>query len=83
MNTELTCLKGFTPKSFNDLVQMQVQGGYSISKKGIEVESPFYFALNQGAHGTCTLVLAVSYMKIKSNRYRPHMFQGFHSRIVQ
>ncbi len=30
MGTELTCFKGFTPKSFNDLVQMYVQGGYSI-----------------------------------------------------
>ena len=39
MNTELTCLKGFTPKSFNDLVQMQVHGGYPIGEKGIEAES--------------------------------------------
>ena len=83
MNTELTCFKGFTSKSFNELVQMQVQGGYPIGEKDIEVESPFNSVLNQGAHGTCTLVLAVSYMKIESNRYRAHMFQGFHSRIAQ
>ena len=83
MNTELTCFKDFTPKSFNDLVQMQVQGGYPIGEKGIEVESPFYSVLNQGAHGTCTLVLAVSYMKTESNEYGAHMFQGFDSRIIQ
>ena len=59
MNTELTCLKGFTPKSFNDLVQMQVHGGYPIGEKGIEVESPFNSVLNHGADGTCALVLAV------------------------
>ena len=41
MNTELTYFKDFTPKSFNDLVQMQVQEGYPIGEKGIEVESPF------------------------------------------
>ena len=67
MNTELTCLKGFTPKSFNDLVQMHGQGGYPIGEKGTEVESPFNSVLNHGADGTCARVLAVSYMKIKNN----------------
>ena len=51
MNTELTCIKGFISKSFKDLVQMQVQGGYPIGEEGIEVESPFNSVLNQGAHG--------------------------------
>ena len=79
MNTELTCIKGFISKSFKDLVQMQVQGGYPIGEEGIEVESPFNSVLNQGAHGTCTLVLVVSYMKTESNRYRAHMFHGSYS----
>ena len=83
MNTELTCFNDSTPKSFNDLVQMQVQEGYPMGEKGIEVESPFNSVLNHGADGTCALVLTVSYMKIKSNEYRPHMCQGFHSRIAQ
>ena len=59
MNTELTCFNDSTPKSFNDLVQMQVQEGYPIGEKGIEVESPFNSVLNHGADGTCALVLAV------------------------
>ena len=62
MNTELTCFKDFTPKSFNDLVQMQVQGGYPIGEKGTEVENPFNSVLNYGADGTCALVLAVRHM---------------------
>ena len=62
MSTELTCFKGFTPKTFNELVQTHVQGGYPIGEKGTEVENPFNSVLNYGADGTCALVMAVSYM---------------------
>merc|ERR1712070_932851 len=54
--------------------------GYPIVEKGAEVESPFNYIFNHGADGTRALVLAVSYMKIESNGYRAHMFQGFHSK---
>ena len=31
MSTELTCFKGFTPKQFDDLIEMHVQEGYPIA----------------------------------------------------
>ena len=39
MGIELTCFKGFTPKQFDDLIEMHVQEGYPIDEKGTEVES--------------------------------------------
>ena len=62
MSTELTCFKGFTPKSFSDLVQKHVQEGYPLGQTGTEVERPFTSVLNYGADGTCALVLAVRHM---------------------
>jgi len=62
MNTELTCFKGYTPKTFSDLVQKHMQEGYPLGEAGTEVERPFTSVLNYGADGTCALVLAVRHM---------------------
>jgi hypothetical protein len=62
MSTELTCFKGYTPKTFSDIVQKHVQEGYPVGEKGTEVERPFTSVLNYGADGTCALVLAVRHM---------------------
>ena len=49
VSTKLTCFKGFTPKTFNDLVQTHVQGGYPSGENGTKVEDPFDSVLNYGA----------------------------------
>merc|ERR1719440_2214995 len=46
MNTELTCLKGYTPKTFSELVQKHVQQGYPLGETGTNIKRPFNSVLN-------------------------------------